>query len=228
MELASHVGQIILINLVLSGDNAVVIGMAAHPLPGRQRRLAITIGGTVAIALRVVLTGVAAVLLAQPTIKAIGGALLLWIAFKLLREEEATTEGVKMVSTLRDAIFTILLADVIMSLDNVLGVAAAAGGDLLLLLFGIIVSMAIVLFGGSLIAGLIDRLWWLAYLGSGVLAWTGAEMFLEDELVVQTNLVPSSSNVLINTLAALTIVALAHYFHRHRPRRIKRQALRRT
>src|SRR3954452_18896645 len=108
--------SIIVINLVVSGDNAVVIGMAAHRLPPQQRRLAILFGGGAAIVLRVVLTSVATLLLTLPFLKDIGGLLLVAIAFKLLKEEEESAEGVKVAVTLRSAITTILIADFIMSL----------------------------------------------------------------------------------------------------------------
>src|SRR5262249_32585289 len=138
MHLIYSVVRIVLIDLVLSGDNAVVIGMAAHRLPHKQRRLAILFGGIVAMLLRVALTAVAAVLLRLSGLQLVGGALLIWIAFKLLRGEEESKEGVKAAATMREAITTILLADFIMSMDNVLGVAAASEGSLELLLFGLI------------------------------------------------------------------------------------------
>src|SRR5215468_3840545 len=118
--------SIIFIDLVLSGDNAVVIGMAAHRLPSQQRKMAILFGGIVAMLLRVVLTGVAAILLQLAGLQLVGGALLLWIAFKLLKEEEESKEGIKAAMNMREAIMTILIAYFVMSMDNVLGVAAAS------------------------------------------------------------------------------------------------------
>ncbi len=114
----------IVINLVLSGDNAVVIGLAAHRLPLRQRRIAIFTGGAVAVLLRIVLTATAALLLQITGLQFVGGMLLIWIAFKLLKEEEESKEGVPIAGGMREAIVTILVADFIMSTDNVLGVAA--------------------------------------------------------------------------------------------------------
>jgi YjbE family integral membrane protein len=187
-ELISRILQIILIDLVLSGDNAVVIGMAAYPLPRKQRRIAILFGGGAAIVLRITLTSVAALLLGLPALKAVGGLLLLWIGFRLLEQSE--TDETKQASTLMGAIGTILLADFIMSLDNVLGVAAASHGDVVLLIFGLLFSMAILMVGGSVFAELIERLWWLAYLGAGVIAWTGADMVQEDALVLQFVVLP--------------------------------------
>jgi YjbE family integral membrane protein len=214
-ELLSRIVQIVLIDLVLSADNAVVIGMAAHPLPPRQRRMAILFGGGVAIMLRVVLTGVAALLLGLPALKAIGGVLLLWIAYRLLEREDVANPEVRAASTLRGAVATILIADVVMSLDNVLGVAAASNGDIALLIFGLLVSMAIVMLGGGLFADLIDRLWWLAYVGAAVIAWTGSEMIQEDALVAGLADLPLALEISVNVLVTVVVVGLAHYVHRH-------------
>jgi YjbE family integral membrane protein len=217
-ELISRIIQIVLIDLVLSADNAVVIGMAAHPLPPRQRQTAIVLGGSVAILLRVVLTGVAAVLLGLPALKAVGGILLLWIAYRLLEREDEARDTARTASTLRGAIVTILIADVVMSLDNVLGVAAASNGDIALLVFGLLVSMAIVMLGGGLFADLIDRLWWLAYLGAAVIAWTGAEMIQEDTLVGGLGPpLPLLFEIALNALVTLAVVGLAHVVHRRQP-----------
>ncbi len=217
--LLSGVLSIVVIDLVLSGDNAVVIGMAAYRLPPKQRRFAILFGGGAAIALRITLTFVAALLLTLPALKAIGGALLLWIAFKMFKEEAETTEGVKVAGDLRDAIVTILLADFIMSTDNILGVAAASHGSLELLLFGLVLSMSILMLGGSIVASLINRVPWLIYLGATVIAWTGMEMFLSDNLVAQTQIIPEEWTLPVVAAVTLATISLAHYFHRHRPAR---------
>ena len=215
-ELISRILQIVLIDLVLSGDNAVVIGMAARPLPRRQRRLAILIGGGAAIVLRITLTSVAALLLGLPALKAIGGLLLLWIGVRLLQPDDNGGEaGARAASTLAGAVGTILLADFIMSLDNVLGVAAASHGDLPLLLFGLILSMAILMVGGSVFAELIDRLWWLAYLGAAVIAWTGADMLQEDPLVLQVlGSLPELGRYAVDALAAIAVIVVARRMYR--------------
>jgi YjbE family integral membrane protein len=214
-ELIPRILQIILIDLVLSGDNAVVIGMAAHPLPMRQRRIAILVGGGAALLLRVGLTAIAALLLGLPALKAIGGILLLWIAFRLLQPEG--DPAAKEASSMRGAITTILLADFVMSLDNVLGVAAASDGDIPLLVFGLVVSMAIVMFGGSLMAGLIDRLWWLAYAGALVIAWTGADMVQDDDLLLQIGSFPPLVRPVVSAVVSLVVVAVAWWIHRYQP-----------
>ncbi len=219
MDWVTPLVSIIVINLVLSGDNAVVIGLAAHRLPPKQRRVAIALGGAGAVVLRLILTAVATLLLLVPGLRQVGGALLLLIAFRLLKVEEESEEGVKQAVTFRDAIITILLADLIMSLDNILGVAAVANGNVPLLVVGLALSMAIVMFGGGLIAELMNKIEWLTYVGAAAIAWTGAEMALrgaEGEAIVPLPDLALSSIAALVTIATL---GLAHYFHRHRPRR---------
>jgi YjbE family integral membrane protein len=217
MDFLANLVRIVIIDLALSGDNAVVIGMAAHRLPPKQRRTAIVIGGAAAIALRVILTIVAAFLLLVPGLQLVGGLLLIWIGFRLLEQEEESHEGVKIASTMREAVITILVADFIMSTDNVLGVAGASGGNIALLFFGLILSMAILMFMGNLVAELLNRFWWLAYLGSGVIAWTGTVMFIKDPLIgrylpiiLWVHKYVYASGITVATVAA------AHWYHRMR------------
>ncbi len=209
--------RIIIIDLVLSGDNAVVIGMAAHRLPPKQRKLAILFGGGAAIALRISLTAIAAVLLRIAGLQLVGGGLLIWIAFKLLKAEEESHEGIKVAASMREAIMTILIADFIMSLDNVLGVAGAAEGDLSLLLFGLVFSMAILMWMGSVVANLINRFGWLSYIGAAVIAWTGAMMIFEDPFLIQRAAWLTRS-MAYGSAAVVTIAVtlFAHWFHRVR------------
>jgi YjbE family integral membrane protein len=218
--------SIILINLVLSGDNAVVIGMAAHRLPQRQRRAAILFGSGAAIVLRVGLTAVATFLLKLAWIRLVGGAMLLWIGYKLLENEEEVHEGESKADGLFSAISTIVVADFVMSIDNILGVAAAAHGDYWLLIFGLAFSMVVVVVGGSLIASVLDRFWWLAYVGSAVIAWTGAEMIFEDSKVEEYLGEPVMTTYILVAVITIAVLAAAHYFHRHRPkvRRLSQQA----
>ena len=219
MEVVSSLLSIILINLVLSGDNALVIGMAAHRLPPHQRRLAIVVGTTAAVVLRIALTFAAALLLEVPFLEVVGGLLLLWIAFKLLREEEEQAAG-EPPEGLRAAVMTIVIADVVMSLDNILGVAGAAHGDALLLAIGLVISMALVMFGGSLVALLLNTFWWLSYLATAVIAWTGADMVLHDRGLDRRLTVPHAAALAVPLLAAAGVVAFAHWFHRRRPSRL--------
>jgi YjbE family integral membrane protein len=185
-------------------------------LPARQRRWAVLIGGGSAIALRIALTAIAAMLLTIPGLQAFGGLLLLWIAFKLLKQEGESSEGVKEASSLRDAVVTILVADFVMSLDNVLGVAGASGGDMTLLIFGLALSVTILMLGGSLVSQMMDRMWWLAYVGSAVIAWTGVDMFLEDPVVHSLGVIPEEEELqlLLTVAATLTVLTITHFTHR--------------
>jgi len=219
LQLLSAAMSIILIDLVLSGDNAVVIGMAAHRLPIHQRKMAITFGAGAAVVLRVALTAVATLLLRLPWVRLVGGGLLLWIGFKLLKEEEEVHEGTAGAENLFEAISTIVVADVVMSVDNILGVAAAAHGDFGLLIFGLVLSMAIMMLGGNLVASMIDRFWWLAYVGSAVIVWTGTEMMFADPFLEHQIGEHGILTVVLTAIVTVVILAAAHYFHRHRPAR---------
>lgn len=174
---------IIAIDLVLSGDNAVVIGMAARRLPPTQRRKAIVWGGVGAIVLRIIFTIVAALLLDVPLLQAIGGVLLIWIAIKLLKPFHAEEAHVTEADTLGAAIRTIILADAVMSLDNMIAVGGAAHGHLGLLLFGLALSIPILLIGSSIISRYIAKYPWLNYVGAAILVHTAMEMFFADDFV---------------------------------------------
>jgi YjbE family integral membrane protein len=216
VDFLSPIFRIIIIDLILSGDNAVVIGMAAHRLAPRQRKIAIVLGGGAAIILRIILTAIAALLLLVTGLRLAGGLLLVWIGFKLLRAEESGAEGVKVATSMQEAVVTILLADLIMSLDNVLGVAAASEGHLGLLLFGLVLSMMILMFMGNLVADLVNKIWWLAYVGSGVIVWTGAKMIFEDPLVTLHVDLSSMVEHAVAALVTIGTLGFAHWFHRIR------------
>ena len=172
--------SIIIIDLVLSGDNAVVIGMAARSLSPENRRRAIIFGGAGAIGLRILFTALATILLGIPYLQAIGGVLLVYIAFKLLRPHADSHGNIKEAGTLREAIQTIILADVVMSLDNILAVAGAAHGDIRLLMFGLLLSIPIILFGSELVARLLGRFPAFLYIGAYVLVHAAVAMVLQD------------------------------------------------
>lgn len=213
LDIFSRILGITLIDLVLSGDNAVIIGMAAHRLPDRQRKLAIILGAAGAVGLRVFNTAVASVLLSIPVLQAAGGLLLIWIAFKLLKDEGDKHGQTKVADGLRAAVQTILVADFVMSLDNVLAVAGVAGGDLPLLLFGLGLSIPIVVFGGGLVAFLINRLWWLAYVGSAVIAWTGMEMVIKDKTLHDSFTSVSSIEWLLPGLTVCVVLTVSYWFY---------------
>ena len=174
--------QIIVINIVLSGDNAVVIAMASRSLPPLQQKKAILFGSVGAIVLRVILTFFAVYLLTLPYLKLVGAALLLWIGVGLLTSdgEEENLEGH---SSLAAAIKTIVVADFVMSLDNVVGVAAAAKGNVPLLVFGLVISIPLIIFGSTLILKLMDRFPVIITLGAALLGWVAGEMAISDPAV---------------------------------------------
>ncbi len=174
---------LILVNLVLSGDNAVVIGMAAHKLEKRQRLTAIIFGGVAAIVLRIAFTAAAAFLMRVPALQFIGGALLVWIAFKLLGDVGGGEETHKAAGSMWEAIWIITIADVVMSLDNILALAGVSRGDWSTLVIGLAMSMPIVLFAGGIVAELINRFPWINYVGAIVIAYVAGEMMLQDHLV---------------------------------------------
>ncbi|MCU6709503.1 TerC family protein [Paenibacillus sp. J5C_2022] len=174
--------EIVLINVLLSGDNAIVIAMASSRLPSRQRRKAIWWGAFAAVALRCALTVVALQLLQIPYLQAAGSILLLVIAYKLLAEAGGRGEEhqIKGGSTIRSAIWTIVTADFIMSLDNVLAIAAVAEGDLVLILLGIALSIPMIVWGSQLLGTLLLRFPALSYAGSALLAYAAGEMLVAD------------------------------------------------
>jgi YjbE family integral membrane protein len=194
LEVLGIIGGIVLVDLVLSGDNALVIGAAAASLPKQQRYRAIAIGGIGAIVLRILFTLAAALLLQLPLLQAIGGLLLIGIAIKLLLDRErdlqeknaapharAEAESPAKQRGFLNALFTIIVADVTMSLDNVLAVAALASEHIPLLIGGLLLSILILLLGSALVAELINRLPWLLDVAALVLGWTAANMVLHDQ-----------------------------------------------
>lgn len=173
--------EIAFINMILSGDNAVVIAMAARSLPQEQQKKAIFWGGAAAIGLRIVLTAVVAWALKIPLIQLGGGLMLFWIAIQLLKGEEEEQKAVKTVNSTWEAVGTIVLADLVMSLDNMLAVGGASSGNMGLLLVGLVMSMTIIMFASSLIANLMNKYGWLVYIGGGILGYTSGEMILRDQ-----------------------------------------------
>ncbi len=175
--------QIIWIDLLLSGDNAVVIALACRNLPPKQRKWGILIGAGVAILLRIIFAGMITTLLAIPYLKLIGGVLLLWIAVKLLLGEEAS-EGEHNIASpdqLWRAISTIAMADLLMSLDNVIAVAAAAKGSVALIAFGIVLTIPLIIYGSTLILGLISRFPIFIWIGAVLLGWISGELITHEK-----------------------------------------------
>jgi len=171
--------KIIGVNIILSGDNAVVIALAARSLPARQQKQAILWGAGAAVVLRILLTIFAAALLALPWLKLVGSLLLFWIGVKLLIPEDGE-DDIQASEHLLTAIKTILIADLVMSLDNVIAVAAAAGGSYVLLILGLAISIPLVIFGATLLIKLMERFPIIITGGAGLIGWVAGEMLVAD------------------------------------------------
>jgi YjbE family integral membrane protein len=175
--------QVMLVNIVLSGDNAVVIALAARNLAPRHRKLAIFWGSLGAVVLRVGLTIVAVKLLKIPFLQFVGALLLVWIAVKLLLEEDDPSQAHHAHGNLFGAVKTILIADVVMSLDNTLAIAGVAKGDATLLIIGLVLSIPMIVLGSTLIMKIMDRFPVVVYIGAALIAWTAGEMIDSDAAV---------------------------------------------
>ncbi len=175
--------QIIWVNILLSGDNAVVIALAARALPPEQQKKAIVIGSAAAIIMRIVLTLVAAQLLMLPWLKLIGAILLVYIGVTLLLPENDDDDGKVVKSTMLTAIRTILIADLVMSIDNVVAVAAAAMGNNVLLILGLAISIPLVIFGSTLLLKVIERFPVIVWVGAALLGWIAGELLVNDPAV---------------------------------------------
>jgi YjbE family integral membrane protein len=178
--------KIIVANIILSGDNAVVIAMACHNLSDKYRRPAIMFGSAGAIVLRIVFCAVIGYLLSVPYLKLVGGALLLWIGIKLVVEEEDDAD-IKAHDNIWAAIWTIIVADAVMSLDNAIAIAAAARGDFTLIVIGLVISIPIIIVGATLISRVLDRFPWLGLVGAGLIGWIAGEVIAGDGRVDQVD-----------------------------------------
>ena len=208
----SAFGSILLANVVLSGDNAVVIAMAARTLKPEQRNKAIFWGSAAAIIMRIVLTIVAIQLLTLPYLKMIGAVLLVYIGVDLLKgEDDGDGEG-KEINGMAAAIRTILIADLVMSLDNVLAVAAAAKGNLPLLVLGLLISIPLIVFGATLLTKVMERFPIIITIGAALLGFLAGEMLLTDPAVVTRFGAMSEQTVTFGgVLGAVLVVALGTY-----------------
>jgi YjbE family integral membrane protein len=182
-DYALSILRIIGINIILSGDNAIVIALACRSLPPRQRLVGILLGAGAAVVLRILFTVIVQQLLDLPWLKLVGGLILLWIAVKLLLGEEATEDSVKSGSNVWEAVKIVAIADVVMSLDNVLAIAAAAGGNMSLIILGLIISIPLVIFGATLLTWLLDRMPILVWAGSALLGWVAGELIATEPIL---------------------------------------------
>ncbi len=231
LQFLGSLGAIVLVDLALSGDNALIIGAAASGLERRQRTLAIIAGGGSAIVLRIAFAAAATFLLLVPLLEAIGGVILLIIAVRLLlgREEREgkggnnssgkTAKAPKRATSFGSAMLTILVADVTMSLDNILAVGGLARGDIPLLAIGLLISVALLLVGSAIVASLIGRLPWLLDLAALVLGWTGGSMVFHDGLIHPYLSGLPFASYLIPAIGAAIVLAI-DFFIRWRVRRV--------
>jgi YjbE family integral membrane protein len=215
--------NIVIIDLALSGDNAIVIGMAAASLPRSQRRLAVLIGGSAAITLRVLLSAVATILMLVPGLSIIGGLVLIGIVHRLLkldvgrREKTQESKGGK---NLREAVFVILAADFLMSLDNVIAIAGSAHGNVVLLIAGLLMSMPLLMATGGAISLLIDKVRWLVFVGAFALSFSAARMILGDPFIEAACPRPAPVVMIVALLVGLLIPAVFAWRNNIKPWRI--------
>jgi len=208
--------SIVLIDIVLAGDNAVVIALVVRTLPRPQRLWGTLLGAGMAVLLRVALTAVAARLMNVNYIRLVGGLLILWIAVKLLRQEEPGKDGGRRAGTLWQAVWLIMVADVSMSLDNVLAVAGASKGHLGLLLFGLGLSIPLVVFTSNLLARLMDRYPIIIYIGSALLGKVGGEMIMTDRLTTTLLAPPAWLVGVVEAALAAGVIVLALVLRKRR------------
>ncbi|MBO9352414.1 YjbE family putative metal transport protein [Bordetella petrii] len=210
--------QIILIDILLGGDNAVVIALACRNLAPKQRMQGILWGTAGAIILRVVLIAFALTLLAIPFLKIVGGLLLLWIGVKLLIPEDDSHGNIKGGTSIASAVKTIIVADFVMSLDNVIAIAGAAqnaheGHQIGLVAFGLIVSVPIIIWGSTLVLKLIDRYPLVVTFGAGLLGWIAGGMFITDVVIVnQFGVQPTTVKIAAEVIGALLVILVGRWF----------------
>lgn len=205
--------SIAIIDLALSGDNAIVIGMAAASLPPEKRKLTIVFGGGLAILLRITLCTIVTLLMRIPLLSAVGGAVLFWIAWKLLRlnvgeAESEEAQRAKQAKNFRQAIILILAADFMMSLDNVIAIAGTAHGHVSLVIIGLIMSMPLLMVTGGAISVLIDKFKWLVFVGAAVILFAGTRMIFEDEFIESRFPVPRAIVFAVSALVGIGVAAL--------------------
>jgi YjbE family integral membrane protein len=214
VSLGMSLVEISWLNLLLSGDNALVIALACRQLEGRQRRLGIIFGAGAAVLLRIFFTAGVSYILNFPFLRAIGAALLLWIAVKLILGEDADDDAIAGHTSLWRAIRTIVVADVVMSLDNVLAIAAAAHGSELLIVIGLTISVPIVILGSTLIVSILNRLPILVWAGAGFLGWIAGEMLVADEAAMAY--LPAQPNEWLIAAACAALVLAIGWLINHR------------
>lgn len=205
------------IDLILSGDNAVVIALAVRQLEGKTRRRAIFWGAMGAVGLRLIFAAVVTYLLLIPFLQAVAALLLIWIAWRLLFQNDDHGD-IESGTSIWGAIRIIIVADVIMSLDNVVALVGVSGGNLWLLVFGLLLTIPLIVYGSQILSALMDRLPWLVYLGSGILVYVAVEMFLGDR-IIHDFVGQAVANVgwILGIVGAVAFVAYGYYKARQTP-----------
>ena len=216
---------IILIDLTLAGDNALVIALAVRTLPPRLKLMGRIWGTAGAVILRLVFIFITTWLLKLPFLQAAGGLMLIWIAIKLVRPQspEGEGHGVREATSLREAIWVIIIADAAMSLDNVLAVAGTAKGEMLLVVIGIALSLPLVVFGSALLSLLMDRWPWIIWLGGGVLGYVAGDMVMRD-VTAWWLVVSHGWSVALSVVLGAAIAALGWYYQRTARRAVPEEA----
>ena len=213
--------QIVAIDIVLGGDNAIIIALACRNLPKHQKRAGILWGTAGAIILRVILVFFATSLMEIPGLRLIGGILLIWIGVKLLTEADSHSldDKIDQSSNLLTAIRTIIIADFVMSLDNALAITAAAKGDIGLVVFGLLLSVPIIIGGSALILRLMERFPLIITAGAGLLGWLGGDLIVNDKLFADYNFAPAYADPTIAaTVGAVFVIAVGEFLAR-RPKK---------
>jgi YjbE family integral membrane protein len=215
--LALAVLQVICIDVILSGDNAVVIAMACRELPDSQRRIGLGLGVALAIVLRVVMASAVTYMLAFPFLKVLAGLYLLYIAIKLIKEEDEAAANHRSRHTLFGVVCVIAVADASMSLDNVMAIAAASGGSYLVFVAGLLLSMPFMIVGASLISRMISRFPILVWAGGGLLGWISGSMISTDPYVILWTPDPweSIEHVGSSAIGATLVLLVSFGFHVH-------------
>lgn len=198
------------INIVLSGDNAVVIAIACRKLAPNQRKQAILWGTFLAVIVRVIATVLAVYLLKIPYLYLAGGVILLWISYNLLREEDGDNQ-IESSEDMVQAVKTIVVADVMMGLDNVLAIAGAANGNIALIVLGLIISVPLMVFGSQLILQAMERFAWLVYLGAAVLAWAASTMITNEEGIADWLSQWQGVETIVKIALVLAVLALGYW-----------------
>jgi YjbE family integral membrane protein len=224
--------EIIGVNILLSGDNAVVIAMACRNLSPRARNWGIALGSAVAVVLLILFTGIVATILTWPWLKLVGGIALLYIAIDLVHTNEDDSKDIKASDKLLHAVITVVIADIVMSLDNVVAIAAVAKGNWVLLTLGLTVSIPLIVVGAALITGVFDRWPILIWFGAGLLGWVAGGLLIEDPAFERyLHWTPSEVwEYAFSALAAAFVIGVGYLRHTmqhaasHKPKRVAKRA----